>query len=449
MKEIFKKIITDFIDREITQIRSREIDIPVNGKKIISLVGIRRSGKTSILFDLINSLRSSHTRENIIYINFEDDRLYPLELGDLDILIESYYELFPKKRDETIYLFLDEIHVVENWELFIRRIYDTMKISIFITGSSSKLAGSEISTSLRGRTLTYEIFPLSFMEYLTFNNIDVNTTSSKSISFIKNALNEYLKWGGFIELINEDFNTKRRILDDYLNLIIFKDIIERFGVQNTALLKNLIKYCFVNISTIASLTKLFNDFKSQGHKLGKFTLFEYFSHLEDVYAIFSVPIFRSSVREENRNPKKIYGIDNGFKNLFDASISPDMGKLFENIVFLHLRRRTKEIYYFKQKQEVDFFTILEGKKILINVCYDIKNEDTKQREVSGLIEAMEYLKINQSLLLTSETEDKIKIGIKTINVVPLWKWLIEYTAGFEKNNIQNNKELTSKKRVKK
>ncbi len=426
MKETFKKIITDFVEREITGIHPRDTDIPLHSKKIISLVGIRRSGKTSVLFDTINKLRKTENRENIIYINFEDDRLFPAALKDLDSLIEGYYELYPRKRNERIYLFLDEIHTISNWELFVRRIYDTLNVSIFITGSSSKLVGSEITTSLRGRTITYEIFPLSFREYLFFTDVEINSHSSKSVSFIKNSLNEYITYGGFVELIAETADMKRRILSDYLDLIIYKDIIERFGVQNTVFLRHLIKYCFTNISTLVSLTRLYNDFKSQGHRLGKDTLFDYFSHLEDVYALFSVPVFRDSVKEENRNPKKIYSVDTGFKSLFEASFTSDFSKIYENVVFQHLRRRTREIFYLKQKQEVDFYAVIENRKVIINVCYDIDKENTKQREINGLIEAMENIKLTESFLITGDSDDIITVGKKKIFIVPLWKWLIEW-----------------------
>lgn len=230
MKNIFKRLITDFIEFDIKGIVHRDYDIPMNSKKIVSLMGVRRSGKSSILFDLINKLRVYEQKENIIYINFEDDRLYPLELRSLDLLMESYYELFPDKRSEKVYLFLDEIQAVENWEIYIRRIYDTLNLQIFITGSSAKLLSTEVATSLRGRTISYEIFPFSFKEYLNFKGIDVNLHSSKSLSFVKNALESYLIDGGFAETINEDEQISRKILSDYLELIVYKDIVDRYNI---------------------------------------------------------------------------------------------------------------------------------------------------------------------------------------------------------------------------
>lgn len=424
MKEFFKKIIVDFQESHLVDLIEREYNIPIQSKKIISLVGVRRCGKTSLLLNLIKKLRMEVDTKNIFYINFEDDRLFPLEIKMLDLMLQAYYELYPEKLDEKIYLFLDEVQVVENWELFVRRIYDTKNIQIFITGSSSKLLSSEMATSLRGRTLTYEIFPFSFKEYLNYKNIEINLYSTKSISFIKNALDSYLIFGGFAETINEDDEIKRRILSDYLDLIMYKDIVDRHNIKNRSLLKHLLKYCYTNMATPVSFSKLFNEYKSQGYKLGKDTLFDYFSYLDDAYALFSVPIFRNSIKEEQRNPKKIYAIDNGFKKIFDFSLSKDMSKLYENIVFLHLRRKTKDIYYYKGKQEVDFYAKIDSKQYIINVSYQITNIDTKMREINGLLEAMEYFDICESILINDEKDEEIEVEGKIIKCIPLHKWLL-------------------------
>ena len=424
MKEVFKRLIVDFIQKDIKGIMPRDYNIPLKSKKIISLVGVRRSGKSSLLFEIIDKLRKEVNRENIIYINFEDDRLYPLRLKELDLLLEAYFELYPQKIDEKIYLFLDEVQVVSGWEKYVRRVYDTLDVSIYITGSSSKLLSSEIATSLRGRSITYEIFPFSFKEYLKYKNIEINLYSTKSLSFIKYSLQNYLIDGGFAETFDEDKDISRRILSEYLELIIYKDIVDRYGIKNRSLLKHLTKYCFTNIATLVSFTKLYNEFKSQGYKVSKDTIFEYISHLEDAYAMFSVPIYRNSIKEEQRNPKKIYAIDNGFKKIYDYAISDDFSKLYENIVFLHLRRQTKEVYYFKQKQEVDFYVKIDNKQLLVNVSYELKDNKTRQREINGLIEAMEYFDINEAYLITKDEDNEILINDKKIIILPLYKYLI-------------------------
>ena len=424
MKETFKKLIVNFQERTFGNIVPRDYEIPTTTKKIVSLIGVRRSGKTYILFSLIEKLRQSIDPQNIIYINFEDDRLFPLTLEKLDDLMEGYYELYPKKREEKVYLFLDEVQNIEGWERYVRRIYDTLNLQIYITGSSSKLLSSEIATSLRGRTITYEIFPFSFREYLRYKEIEVNLYFSKSISFIKNAFNSYLVDGGFAETFDETPDVQKRILKDYLDLIIYKDVVERYTIKNQSLLKHLIKYMFVNMGTLISVNKLYNDYKSQGYKIGKDTLQDYLSYLQEAYTLFTTPIYRNSVREEQRNPKKLYAIDNGFKKLFSISLSDDYSKLYENLAFLHLRRKSSEVYYFKAKQEVDLY-VCTNKEYLVNVSYLIEDEKTLTREINALKEGMRYFKLDRAYLVTAQRDELIEVDEGTIEVVPMWKWLLQ------------------------
>ncbi len=424
MTELFKKLITDFQERDLNFIE-RDYNIPINSKKIISLIGVRRSGKTYILYQIISKLRKKGLNRNIIYISFEDERLTGLSYRNLNEIIEAYFELFPEKRDEKIYIFFDEIQEVKHWEKFVRRIYDSLNANIFLTGSSSKLLSKEIATSLRGRTITYEIFPLSFKEYLKFRDIQINLYSSKSISFIKKNLENYLLQGGFPEIaLEENEDVIVRTLRDYVDLIVYRDVIERYGIKNLSLLKLLIKYIFSNPATLISISKLYNDFKSMGYKLSKDTLFEYFEYLSDAYTLFTTSIFRSSVKEEQRNPKKVFIIDNGFNYIYNTSFSPDYSKLYENSVFLHLRRKYPEIYYFKEKKEVDFY--IPAERLLINVSYDISERKTFQREINSLIEGMRYLNLKKAYLVTSDREKEIEIDGYKIYIKPLWKWLLSY-----------------------
>lgn len=422
MKEIFKRLIVDFFRREINT-KPREYNIPLTTNKIVSLVGIRRSGKTYILYNLIKKLRENLPRENIVYINFEDDRIAGVKLENLDEFIEGYYELYPSKRREKVYLFLDEVQEVENWEKFIRRIYDTLNVSIYLTGSSSKLMSKEIASSLRGRTIVYEIFPLSFKEFLMFKGIEIDLYSSESISYIRNSLGEYIQFGGFPEIaLEEEEDIRRRILSGYSDLIVYKDVAERFNIKNLAVLKNLIRHSFYNPATSLSFGKLFNQLKTQGHKLSKETLINYFTYLNDCYAIFLIPTFKKSIQEQNRNPKKLYIIDNGFKTINTPAIETDFSKLFENTVFLNLRRQFKEIFYILEEREVDFF--VPEKELLINVCYDLSVKETFEREIQSLQMGLNSTKLKEGLIITSELEKEFQVGKHKIKILPLWKWLL-------------------------
>jgi predicted AAA+ superfamily ATPase len=358
-------------------------------------------------------------------LNLEDDRLFPLQTQDLNDFLDSYYEIYPRKKEEWVYLFFDEIQNAPEWERFIRRIQDHEKCRIVLTGSSSKLLSREIASSLRGRTLSVEVFPLSFPEYLRFRGIAPRPLSSRTQALLKNALADYILWGGFPELVPFTEDLRRRTLQEYLDLIMYRDIMERHGITNTFLLKFLIKYCVTHIATDFSVIKLYHDFRSQGLHLSKNTIYEYMSFMEDAYLLFTVPFFSDSVREGMRNPRKIYSIDNGFKLASDLSRSEDAGRLLENLVFLELRRRFPAIHYFKGKQTVDFCVIHRSLPYLINVCHDLSNPATRRREIAGLSEAMDRLGVHSSLLITSDVEEEQAVEQRRIFILPVWKWLLE------------------------
>ena len=421
-KEMFKRLIVDNQERTFAEIVLRDIQIPIDTRKIVTLKGVRRCGKTSILYQTIKKLRETVDKTNLVYINFEDDRIFPVQLPDCNELLEAYYEMFPTKKPEKVYFFFDEIQIVENWEIFIRRLHDTENCQIYLCGSSSKLLSSEIASSLRGRSISYEIFPLSFKEFLRFKGIDNNYYSSANYALIRNALNTYLFQGGFPELIYENKDKHKLILQEYVDLIIYKDLIERYGITNRNLVKLLVKYCYVNISTPLSQNKLFNELKSQGISLSKNTLYEYIDYLREVYAIFTIPLYSRSVGEQNRNPLKLYAIDTGFKAIF--SISQDIGRVIENVVMLQLRRNNVALHYWAGKQETDFVYEAEDGIRMVNVCYDLSNAETKTRELNSLLEAMQQHNTINATLITMEIEELVNIDNKSISIIPLWKWLI-------------------------
>ncbi|MEI7597481.1 MAG: ATP-binding protein [Bacteroidota bacterium] len=426
MKSLFKNIIKDFIDKDLSFVKNRDYEIPINISKIVSIIGARRTGKTFILFSIIKKLRESVSKENLIYLNFEDDRLFPLKIGDLNLIIEAYFELFPAKKSETVYFFFDEVQNVLNWELFIRRVYDTENCRIYITGSSSKLLSKEIATSLRGRALSYTIFPYSFKEYLNFNNIsfDVNIDmySSAKKAKIINLFNSYSKCTSFPELIDFDASTQNKALHDYFDLIIYKDLVERFNISNHFLVKYFVKFLLVNISNPVSINKCFNDFKSQGVPVSKSSLFQYLDHISDAFVVYPVQLYSDNLREKQRNPIKIYSIDIGLNQIFTNNIN--IGRILENLVFLELKRRYDVVFYYKKKQEVDFLVEFNHAIKIFNVSYDLSDRNTLQREVSGLLEAMSSLGINKAILLTSERDEIIQLEDKYIHIIPFWKWFL-------------------------
>ena len=422
MKDVFKQLISDSVDRSYKNIYKRDTKFTLYDGKANCLIGVRRCGKTSLMQSTIVQLRQKVKPENTVYINLEDDRLFPLQLGNLNDFVEAYYELYPKKRNEKVYFFIDEIQVVEGWEKFIRRLLDTENCCIVLSGSSAKLLSKEIHTSLRGRSISTEVQPLSFKEYLRFKEIDSENMGTRNQSFIKNALGEYLVKGGFPELADIPVAESRNFLQEYKDLIIYRDLVERYNIRELFPLRYLINHVYRNMGTLFSVNKMHNDLKSQGISIGKSTLYDYVAKLRDCFALHTVPVFSQSLKEQHRNPQKIYSVDNGFA--LTVTTAADFSKCYENLAYLHLRQKYGEdLFYWKATQEVDFYAPKD--KALINVNYEVSNKQTYDREVNGLLEAMRTLKLKKATLVTGSKNETVKIDGLEIAITPLWKWLLE------------------------
>ncbi len=425
-KDKFNYIIKEFQEFKLPNIINRQLTIS-ESNKIISLVGNRRSGKTYFFYQLVKELLvKGIAKDQILYINFDDDRLYPLKLDELDYLIESYYELFPENKNKKKYFFLDEIQTIDNWELFVRRLNDKENIKIYLTGSSSKLLSQEIATSLRGRTLSYYLYTLNFKEFLEFKNFKFtkNDVYSSKRYQLKKLFLEYLNDGSFPEVVLEN-NLKKEILNNYFDMFIYKDLVERYSIRNIDLLKKLSLYLLTNVSNLFSASSYYKLI-SKEISVSKETILEYLSYLKEINLVFSVPIYSFSLKQQQVNPSKIYTIDNGLRNAISFKFSEDEGRLAENLVFIELKRKLKEIYYWKGKGEVDFVIKNKDNSVdLINVCY---NNEIPEREVNSINEfIVKHLntKINNKIIITKDLEKEEKIDERIIKYIPLWKWLIE------------------------
>jgi len=422
-KELFKYLIKEFHERKLPEIYPRALEIPET-RKIVSLIGARRIGKTSYFFQMIGELEASVGRERILYINFEDERILPLDVKDLNSILEAYYELYPENVDRELYLFFDEVQNVPGWEVYVRRLYDKGDLKLFLTGLSSKMLSKELATSLRGRTLSFYLYPLDFREYLAFRGVEPvrDFEYSKQRFELKKLFEEYLYEGGFPEVVLETPELRKKILQDYFEMMIYRDLVERFSIRNTTLLKALAKYLVTNIGNPFSVTSYYKAIK-QDQEVSKGTLLEYLSHLEDVSIVYFLPLFSYSLKAQAINPKKVYCIDNGLRNAVSFTFSKDEGRLAENLVFLELMRREKEVYYWKNGGEVDFVVKEEDNLLTaINVTY---SDTIAEREVNALkkfSEEEEFVpRIKELTLLTKDTE-KTENGI---TYIPLWKWMLE------------------------
>ena len=431
--EKIKQYLLDFQERDFLNLKKREIQLR-DSSKIQTVIGARRVGKTYLLFNKIKELEERGIkRKQIIYLNFENPVLNEISYKEIKDIIGLHWSVFPEIVNQKLYLFIDEPQSIVRWELAIRELYDNYNCCLFITGSSSKLLSKEIATSLRGRSITTILLPLSFKEFFEFKNVslDINKISSKSKSKIINYFEEFLQFGGYPEIVFEEYpNEKLKIIKDYFDMVIYKDLVERYNLKNINLIKWLINSLVNSVSKEASINKLYLNLKSQGLKLSKNTLYEYFSILEDSFFVFPLRKFDYSCRNEGLSIPKIYLNDIGFLNLYSLK---NLGQRLENIVFLNLIRQINnspltKINYWKHSsdKEVDFI-ISEGKKIksAIQVCYSLSDSNTNEREFGAMLLGLDYFKLKKGVIISNDYEDEKRINGKTIKIIPCWKWLLQ------------------------
>ncbi len=383
------------VEEGIIREKLSQIKLSKSFTAIIS--GIRRCGKSTLLNQILKKQKVFY------YLNLEDPRLEGFELEDFNKADDIFKEVYGTG---GVYFF-DEIQNVSNWEKFVRFLVDR-KNKVVITGSNASLLSRELGTKLTGRKIGYELFPFSYSEFLKFSK---QKASKKSYS-------DFLYKGGFPEFLKEDDVT---ILHELLNDVLMRDIVNRFGIKNSSVLRKLTIYLLSHVSKefSANSLKKMMDVKSVQ------SVIDYISYLEDSYLIFTIPKFSYSYKKQQVNPKKVYSIDNGFSRSNSISFSEDKGKILENDVFLNLRKNYKEIFYFQEKNECDFVVKERGKiEKVIQVCYEL-NEENKDRELKGIVEAMDEFNLKDALILTMDQEDLISVDGKKIVIKPVWKWVID------------------------
>jgi hypothetical protein len=326
----------------------------------------------------------------------------------------------------------DEVQTVPEWERFVRRLVDMENVHVCITGSSSKMLSTEIATSLRGRSIATEVFPFSFTECLRHHGIDAprgRRPGRKQRAEIEQRFIEYLRWGGFPEIQGLDIPLRRRILQEYLDVALLRDVVERHGVSNVGALRRLMRQLLSNPAGLFSVHRLSNDFRSQGIAVSKTSLHEFVDHLHDAYLFFPVPIHTDSERVRQSNPRKIYPIDPGFVSAASATGGWGTGQLLETLVFVHLRRQGHELGYYKHHDgtEVDFVVRGPQGPSLVQVSADITSADTRKRELRALEAAMEELGLDEATLVTLSADEQLELDAGRVRIVPFWLWALEAT----------------------
>lgn len=406
IEEIAADQLKNFQNKRLGVARAIDFKKYIKTKQITIISGVRRCGKSTLMAQFAKKF------DKFYYFNFDDERLIDFTVEDFENLMVVF-----KKMYEAKVVFLDEIQNIANWERFARRIYEE-GYKIFITGSNAKLLSSELATHLTGRYFKIELFPFSFQEFLDYKKVKYKEKGTDvKVEILKN-FDIFLKNGGFPEFIEyEDNEYLKRIYED----VLYKDLIARFGIREIKSFKQLSNFLFANFTREISYNGLKNvlGFKSVN------SVKDYINFIEQSYLIFELYKYDYSLKKQYVSDKKVYVIDNGLRNNISFSFSDDNGKLLENLVFIELKRRGYNIFYFKNKKECDFI-INEKNKIIkaIQTTY-VFNDINKEREIDGVMEAMEMFELKEGLILTYGQEDVIKKDNIEIQIMPIWKWLLD------------------------
>ena len=429
MIELLKEIILDFQSESLDTGIQRHLKYELVHGKAFVCIGVRRCGKSTLLYQIIDDLkRTGVTNDNILYINFFDDRLMDVKHGNLSFITEAYYSIYPEKKGtETVYCFFDEVQEADNWEPFVDRILRTEKCEVFISGSSAKMLSKELATQMRGRSIAWELFPFSFKEFADYNKADYKNLTTKNRLILKKCFDEYCKIGGFPEVRNVSDKIRLMIHQEYYKTILHRDVIERFdAIHPQAVVQA--GYRLINsVGSLYSINRMTSYLKSMGHKISKGFVAACIDWFEDVYFLFSVKIFSQSVAIQNVNAKKVYCIDHAMINSVTSGISANSGHLLENIIFLHLRRMTESLYYYRTSKgkEIDFVWLDSKKKQhLVQVCLTLADPMTEKREMTSLIQAMDELSLTEATMVTLDEDRQIEKDGKNIRIIPAWKYLV-------------------------
>lgn len=415
-----------------TDLIKRENPLPVDSGRIVTIPGVRRCGKSSRMEIVINRLLSQGVpREHFLWVSFDDERLVRMDSSELDQIIEAYMEMFPEIEMSSVYMFFDEIQLIEGWEYFVMRLFKHYSKNIYISGSNATMLGNELKSALRGWPQEEETMPLSFREYCDFKGIKTDSWHESDLAKLRNAFFDYNNEGGFPEVVLTDNPLqKAKILQTYFDTMLLKDLVEHYGLSNIEVLRYYLKRIMSNLSKPTSIRSIHGDIKSRGLKVSKDDLYDWANYACDIFMFYRVPNYSKSLQKIESSQPKYYCVDNGLRDAVLLPQSGDEGKKLENTVFLQLyRHRTPvdRIFYYQGKGECDF-VVQHGVEIdkLIQVTWDMSDEETRRREINGIVEASQATGCKNLLIITSDTTEEIRLDNgDTIHVLPAWRWLLD------------------------
>ena len=415
-----------------TDLKPREAQLPIDSGKIVTVPGVRRCGKSSKMEMVINDLLSKGVdRKRFLWIGFDDERLVTMNSTELNQIVEAYQEMYPDIEMSSVYMFFDEIQLIDDWEYFVMRLYKHYTKNIYISGSNASMLSSELKSALRGWPLEEETMPLSFKEYCDFKDIKTDSWLESDLAKLRNAFIAYNSDGGFPEVVlTENPLHKAKILQTYFDTMLLKDLVEHYGISNIEVMRYFLKRIMVNLTKPTSVRAIHGDIKSRGLKVSKDALYDWANYACDVFMFIRISNYSRSLQKSESSQPKYYCIDNGLRDAVLLPQSDDEGKKLENTVFLQLyRHRTPidRIFYYQGKGECDF-VVQRGVDVisLIQVAWDMSNEETRSREINGIVEASKAIGCKNLYIITYDSAEEINIDNDTvIHVIPVWRWLVD------------------------
>lgn len=414
-----------------TDLKKRETSLPIDSGKIVTIPGVRRCGKSSRMENVVNELLFAGVeRERILWVSFDDERMVRMSSEELNLIIEAYTEMFPDTDMKSVYMFFDEIQLIDGWEYFVMRLYKHYSKNIYISGSNATMLSTEVKSALRGWPLEEETLPLSFFEYCNFKDIKTDSWLEADLAKLRNTFFEYNNEGGFPEVVlTSNKLLKAKILQTYFDTMLLKDLAEHYKLSNIEVLRYFLKRIMSNITKPTSIRAIHGDIKSHGLKVSKDNLYDWANYACNIFMFLRVPNYSKSLQKAESSQPKYYCIDNGLRDAVLLPQSNDDGKKLENMVFLQLyRKRTPvdQIFYYQGHGECDFL-IQHGVDIesLIQVTWNMSEEETRRREISGLLEASEATGCNNLLIITADNQEDIPLPDgRAIKVLPAWRWFL-------------------------
>ena len=431
MLETLKAMILDHQEGSLETGVPRRLAIQAIPGKASVCIGVRRSGKSTYMTQIMQRLLDQGvSRQNILHLNFFDDRLHGLQQAGIGQVSEAYYALFPEKKGtEKVYCFFDEIQSIDGWEPFVDRLMRTEKCEVYLTGSSARMLSKEIATQMRGRALPWEMFPFSFREFLDYKGIDAaGALSTRRRLMVQKVFGEYWETGGFPEVAGMPRPLRVKTHQEYFHAVLFRDLIERYDVAHPRAVADLAHWLVDNIAGSYSINRLTGYLQSLGHNAPKSAVSNYLAWFEDAYFLFSVRVFDASLARSHTNPKKAYCVDHGMIPSLSSGILVNSGHLLENLVFMALRRVFPEVHYYKTAagREVDFVVRSASRPpVLTQVCESLADPQARKRELAALGEAMTEVRAKTATIVTRAEDERIETDEGTVEVVPIWRFLLE------------------------